>query len=238
MSDTVESYLMRRQPTAARPLLGLTVLVVEDSRFASEAVRLLCLRSGARIRRADCLNSARRHLRTYRPAVVIVDLGLPDGSGEDLIQELAESSDPMELVLATSGDPDGRARAMAAGAMDFFEKPISSLASFQELILGHLPPEARPTGLRMMSEDQVVPDPIAYHDDLLHVADLLAAEEDPPVDYIAQFLSGIARSAGDREMMQAAQQLSWSLQEGSDPSDALQKIEDLIEAQSEKKAVV
>ncbi|MGB0905001.1 MAG: response regulator, partial [Mangrovicoccus sp.] len=124
MSDTVESYLMRRQPTAARPLLGLTVLVVEDSRFASEAVRLLCLRSGARIRRADCLNSARRHLRTYRPAVVIVDLGLPDGSGEDLIQELAESSDPMELVLATSGDPDGRARAMAAGAMDFFEKPI------------------------------------------------------------------------------------------------------------------
>ena len=57
-----------------RPLTGLTVLVIEDSRFASEAVRLLCLKSGARIRRADCLRSAARHLRTYRPAVVIVDL--------------------------------------------------------------------------------------------------------------------------------------------------------------------
>lgn len=50
-------------PTAARPLLGLTVLVVEYSRYAYEAMRLLCLRSGARIRRADCIRSAHRHLQ-------------------------------------------------------------------------------------------------------------------------------------------------------------------------------
>jgi len=55
-------------PTATRPLLGLTILVVEDSRFACDAMRLLCLRSGARIRRADCLRSARRHLQVYRPS--------------------------------------------------------------------------------------------------------------------------------------------------------------------------
>lgn len=47
-----------------RPLTGLTVLVIEDSRFASEAVRLLCLKSGARIacdrRRVICGPIARR----------------------------------------------------------------------------------------------------------------------------------------------------------------------------------
>ena len=48
MDDFDGMMISVRPPTAARPLLGCTLLLVEDSRYASEAMRLLSLRSGAR----------------------------------------------------------------------------------------------------------------------------------------------------------------------------------------------
>jgi DNA-binding NarL/FixJ family response regulator len=192
-------------PTATRPLLGLTVLVVEDSRFACEAMRLLCLRSGARIRRADCLRSARRHLQVYRPSVVIVDLGLPDGDGVDLIEELTKAEPRVGVVLGTSGDDHGEASAMAAGADGFIAKPITSLAAFQHLVLSNLPADRQPSGVRELSDETVEPDKIAFQDDMAHIADVL---DDPPderaLDYVAQFLSGVARSAKDESLEKAA----------------------------------
>lgn len=229
MSEPVESYLLRRQPTAARPLLGLTILLVEDSRYASEAIRLMCLRSGARIRRADCLESARKHLRTYRPSVAIVDLGLPDGSGTELIRELVEGATPVQAVLATSGDPDGQERAGEAGAMGFLEKPIRSISQFQQLILSFQPPEARPLGLRAMSEDTVIPDMIAYRDDMAHVAELMDSPmPEQPLDYIAQFVSGVARSAEDEPLEEAASLLSAHGQSEQDKTVAWQQLQDLV----------
>jgi len=55
MTNPVEELPRRLVPTPMRPLLGLTVLVVEDSRFASEALRLMCLHSGARLRRESSI---------------------------------------------------------------------------------------------------------------------------------------------------------------------------------------
>ncbi len=210
MADDLSGYLAGSGPTAERPLLGLTVLVVEDSRFACEAMRLLCLRSGARLRRADCLRAARRHLMSYRPTVVIVDLGLPDGSGLDLIAEIAAQRPRVPALLATSGTADAAGRALAAGADGFLPKPVESLSAFQRAVLSALPAAPPPVAGRCpAAEDRVHPDPIALRDDLAHAAELLGdAPEGAALDYLAQFLSGVALSAHDTALRAAAEALA------------------------------
>jgi CheY-like chemotaxis protein len=204
-----ESLGPRPAQRAARPLLGLTVLVVEDSRFASEALRLMCLHSGARIRRADSLGAARRHLQVYRPSVIIVDAGLPDGSGLDLVAVLARAKARINVILAMSGTPGTAIAARMAGADGFLGKPLDSLGLFQSEILRHLPPDHGPCGPRAVPQDGIAPDPLAYRDDLDHMRDLLTdMPDDATLSYAAQFLCGVARDAGDCTLARAARGLT------------------------------
>ncbi len=226
-------------PTAARPLLGLTVLVVEDSRYACEAMRLLCLRSGARIRRADCIRSARRHLQVYRPSVVVVDMGLPDGNGADLIEELAQAETERSVVLATSGDDMLEGEALAAGAQGFLGKPITSLAVFQQMVLAALPANRQPPGLRTVVDEQVCPDEIAYHDDINYAAELLDnLPNDKALDYIAQFLEGVARSVEDNRMEMAARALAHKRAAGEATTSEMAQIAGLIQQRLASKMAI
>ncbi|WP_298843988.1 response regulator [uncultured Roseobacter sp.] len=226
-------------PTALRPLLGLTVLVIEDSRFACEAMRLLCLRSGARIRRADCLKSARRHLQVYRPSVVIVDIGLPDGNGLDLIAELSQSDPRVDVVLGTSGDPDGEALCIAAGADDFLAKPITSLSVFQQSVLSNLPPDRQPAGLRELPDDQISPDIMAFQDDMAHIAGVLDEQSDETtLDYVAQFLGGVARSASDDGLEAAAAAIAAKRAAGQSAKNEAARLSHLIQERLTRKLAI
>lgn len=228
-----------RRPTPGRPLLGLTILVVEDSRFTCEAMRLLCLRSGARIRRADCLKSARRHLQVYRPSVVIIDVGLPDGSGLDLIAELAEATPRVAAILGMSGDDGIEDYVTAAGADGFLAKPVTSLAGFQSTILDLLPPERRPEGVRVIPNEQIEPDPIAYRDDMAHAADVLNAEgEDAAIDYVAQFVAGVARSAHDQILARAAEALAHSRRTGGPVAADTARVAGLVQERLQQQKAI
>lgn len=238
MDDSDPFTYAHRLPTPSRPLLGLTILVVEDSRYASEAMRLICLRSGARIRRADCLKSARRHLQIYRPSVVVVDLGLPDGSGLDLIRELSAASPRVGIILATSGDDNCEEDALSAGADGFLAKPLTSLTSFQNEVLSRLPEDRRPPGPRLISEEPIHPDDLAFRDDLAHAADVLEAGEDATLDYVAQFIGGVARSAHDTILAQAAADLASARAAGTPGTAVAARIAGLVQERLEQKRAI
>ena len=193
-----------------RCLSGIRMLLVDDSRSVSEAIRIMAIRSGARIRRADCLKSAARHLTIYRPDVVIVDLGLPDGSGADLAREILEEASPRPAVLLISAAEEEVTSKVAAevGADGYLVKPISSFSDFQRAIVTLLPEELRPSldGIGSVTVQQIGED--AFSHDLLNAQDLL---KDALVDakanateFAAHFLLGVARTIEDGELIAAS----------------------------------
>ena len=192
--------------TSMLPLQGLTVLVVEDSRFASDAMRLLCQRSGARMRRVDTLQAAYAHLRVYRPDVMLVDLGLPDGRGEALIFDVVRDRAQGPVVIGISGDPGARATALLAGAHGFLEKPLPNMAGFQAEILRHLPDRADRSAPNNTDHTPIA-DPLALKDDLAHAATILRSAPTPSQrQYVTGFVAGIARSSGDQLLAAVADQ--------------------------------
>lgn len=226
-------------PSAERPLLGLTMLVVEDRRFACEAIRLLCLRSGARIRRADCLRSARRHLRVYRPSILLVDAGLPDGNGLDLIAELAQSTPRVEVIVGISGEAELETAALEAGADGFIAKPFTSISAFQEKLISLLPEDRRPMGPRKIDNSIVTPDLIAYQDDIAHIAEVMEDQQnDLALDYVAQFLTGVARSAQDSGLEKAARRLAQKRARGEAAASETAVLAGLIQERLSQKVAI
>ncbi|HEX6711456.1 MAG TPA: response regulator transcription factor [Rubrobacter sp.] len=75
------------------------------------------------VAQAKSLAEARKHTRTTPLDVVVLDLGLPDGTGTDLIAELRWSNpDTAVLVLSASLNPGSLAKASEAGADEIMDK--------------------------------------------------------------------------------------------------------------------
>lgn len=202
MPDTLDDLILTRKPTREQPLLGLMVLVVEDSRFACEALRLICQSSGARIRRAESLASAARHLAAYRPQVAVIDLGLPDGSGLSLIRQLSGADHRIGAILSTSGDDSLRDQAFDAGADAFLTKPLTSISAFQNAVLTCLD---LPIG-EAIPDPPLAPDRLALRDDLTHARRILGnADPAERKGYVSDFLNGLAHVSGDADILDIAQ---------------------------------
>jgi DNA-binding response OmpR family regulator len=109
----------------------MRVLVVEDN---AELARLLAKGLRTAGFESDVFSTvaeARVAVATTRYAVLILDLGLPDGDGLSILRELRQRHDPMPvLVLTARGGVHDRVRGLRDGADDYLVKPFA----FDELV--------------------------------------------------------------------------------------------------------
>lgn len=106
-----------------------TVLLVEDEDTIAYALQFLIEREGFTCRRAASAGAARTALREERPALILLDVTLPGGSGYELCQEVrgdAALSDVKILMMTASGDPMAERKSLALGADAFVSKPFAN----------------------------------------------------------------------------------------------------------------
>ncbi|CAA9429192.1 MAG: hypothetical protein AVDCRST_MAG80-448 [uncultured Rubrobacteraceae bacterium] len=101
------------------------VMIVEDHADFRELMQVLLGRQPDidLLAQAGSLAEARDQAARFELDVAIVDLGLPDGSGADLIADLRRDGKEVRvLVLSASLDPAGIEKARSAGADEILDK--------------------------------------------------------------------------------------------------------------------
>ena len=100
------------------------VLVIEDEPGIRRFVRMALEAEGWLVHEADKLRQGLIDIGTRTPDLVILDLGLPDGDGVDLLKDLRSwSSVPVIVMSARSAESD-KIAALDAGADDYLSKPF------------------------------------------------------------------------------------------------------------------
>jgi two-component system, NtrC family, response regulator AtoC len=99
-------------------------LIIEDDPDFRESLAALVSREGYETVEAGSIAEARAALAANRPDVALVDLGLPDGSGLELLRR-EEDAPPVELVVVTgNATVETAVAALREGALDYLVKPI------------------------------------------------------------------------------------------------------------------
>jgi two-component system KDP operon response regulator KdpE len=148
------------------------VLVIEDEAHIRSFLRISLEAHGYRVVEARTGEDGLSLAGQNPPQLVIVDLGLPDMDGQEVIERLREWSEVPILVLSVRGDEKEKVRALDSGANDYVTKPaaISELmARVRVLLRMREPDEAEGAifernGLRIdLSRREVHKDGVAVH---------------------------------------------------------------------------
>jgi DNA-binding NtrC family response regulator len=99
-------------------------LIVEDHEVTRDALTHLFEKEGFRVEGAGSVGEALKQFKEKSPTIAVVDIGLPDGSGLQLVQAFSAKEGQIPVIVVTASDELGLAKeAMKRGAFSFIHKP-------------------------------------------------------------------------------------------------------------------
>jgi PAS domain S-box-containing protein len=112
---------LESEPATAR---HLQILLVEDHKDTARVLGRILKNAGFEVSHADSVVKARELANTRRFDLVICDVGLPDGSGLDLMRGLRDTQSLIGIALSGFGTDDDIAASTAAGFAEHLTKPV------------------------------------------------------------------------------------------------------------------
>jgi two-component system response regulator QseB len=103
----------------------MRVLVVEDDRMIAKGLHTALKQDGYAVDGVSVGRSAAAALRSSRFDVVLLDLGLPERDGLEVLRELRSRGDATPVIIVTARDDvQNRIQGLDAGADDYIVKPF------------------------------------------------------------------------------------------------------------------
>ncbi len=103
---------------------GPLLLVIEDEVQVRKFLRASLRAQSFRVMEAETIREARLAVTTSSPDLLLLDLGLPDGDGLQLVSELREWNPVPVIVISARGRESEKVQALDAGADDYLTKPF------------------------------------------------------------------------------------------------------------------
>jgi len=113
-------------PVQPDPGTAPVVVVIEDEAQIRHFVQVALESEGCQVHAAETAKRGLIDSGTRRPDLVVLDLGLPDGDGIDVIRELRLWSDIPIIVLSARTAEAQKIAALDAGADDYLAKPFGA----------------------------------------------------------------------------------------------------------------
>ena len=111
------------RPSARKPVQQIRVLVVEDVRTVAISVQAVLLQAGMEVEIAETGAEAWERKQEFRPDIALIDLGLPDVEGFDLVERFATPGDCGIILVTANDEESARVMALETGADDYMVKP-------------------------------------------------------------------------------------------------------------------